>query len=319
MDAQPFIDLAHFGQVTRYSHIAAYSLFVYDWLLSLSQESKYLRGSRISRGKITYLFCRYWPLLTYPIIMWVQVSDHNRTLCANIFKVPMFLTILNLLSAAGILVVRLYAFTNRNNAIAIFLIACMITVAIYQAFVAAVKSALIPIGNGCFPVDTGKEKHLSGYFLASLLLDCTITITFVIYTIVRISVAYKDMSTVTRVFIREGAAYFMAISAVNIINGGFNFQPNLPMQTVAVPFSLLLANILACRLVLNLHSAVVEKDDGLQPLSLSSSGRNPSADAEAGETLSLVDMGNMKHKPNRIEHAVQYPVGALMHASHVAR
>lgn len=69
------------------------------------------------------------------------------------------------------------------------------------------------------------------------------------------------MSSLTRVFLREGAAYFLAISAINIINGIFNFQyvvitpfllhqiqrlsrPYIPMQTNAVPFGLLLPNLL---------------------------------------------------------------------------
>lgn len=36
--------------------------------------------------------------------------------------------------------------------------------------------------------------------------------------------SYGSMTDFTRMFVREGAFYFLAISAVNIINGYFNYQ-----------------------------------------------------------------------------------------------
>lgn len=231
-----------------------------------------VRTPGTSRAKIAYLFCRYWPLVTYPITLWVQVLDHDRSLCESIFRIPMFLTIPNLGTAAGVLVLRIYAFTGGKSFVVAFLTLCFVVVAGYQAFVASARAMLIPKGNGCFPVDTGTAKHLSGYFLAALLFDCTVTLTFTIYAARIVKLRYSELSRFTRIFIREGAAYFLAISVINIINAGFNFQPVLPEQTVNVPMSLLLPNLLACRLVLNLRNAV-------------SSGEQSTLNATSGDNI----------------------------------
>lgn len=55
----------------------------------------------ITRAKAAYAFCRYWPILTYPIIIWVQGYDHDRALCEKIFRIPMLIAIPNFASAAS--------------------------------------------------------------------------------------------------------------------------------------------------------------------------------------------------------------------------
>ncbi|KZV85403.1 hypothetical protein EXIGLDRAFT_699524 [Exidia glandulosa HHB12029] len=37
----------------------------------------------------------YWPILTYPITIWVQVVTIDRDLCEKTFQIPLFLTIVN--------------------------------------------------------------------------------------------------------------------------------------------------------------------------------------------------------------------------------
>ncbi|KZW03080.1 hypothetical protein EXIGLDRAFT_320175 [Exidia glandulosa HHB12029] len=268
MDTGDLVAPVHFAQVTRYSHLAAYSVFVFDWILTLHQECQYLLHSSITRGKLAYIFCRYWPLLTYPITMWVQVLDHDPTICEKIYRIPMFLAIPNLAAAAGILILRIYAFTGGKRSVLVLLLSCLVSVMAFQVFVAVSRSKLIGLPIGCYPVDTGSAKYLSGYFMAPLLFDCITTATFAFYAVRQTSVSWSEMGTFSQVFIREGACYFLAISSINIVNGAMNFQPNVPMATVAVPLSLLLANLLACRLVLNLRSAVAEGQDSLHPLSV---------------------------------------------------
>jgi len=146
------------------------------------------------RGRIAYLFCRFWPLITYPVTLWIQMNDHNPTKCEGLYKVPIFVTILNvraltylvvmiarlissfdlcslpfrattyiayilhsvdyadpptitnhahpqLVGAAGILILRIYAFTGGKKWVACFLGACLVTVATFQAYVAGARSA----------------------------------------------------------------------------------------------------------------------------------------------------------------------------------
>ncbi|KAH7102969.1 hypothetical protein BKA62DRAFT_698165 [Auriculariales sp. MPI-PUGE-AT-0066] len=265
------VEAVHFSHVTRYSHVAAYSIFVWDWLLCFEDEIDLLTQGGSWRGKLAYLFCRYYPLLTYPITMWIQMNDHNPELCSHIFSVPMFLIILNLAGAASILILRIYAFTGGKISVVWFLCACLAAVATFQAYVAGAKSSLIPLPIGCYPVDNGPLKYLSGYFLSALLFDCVVTGTFITFTITKMHTSFSSMTDFTKMFIREGAIYFLAISAINIINAYFNYQPNILMATVNVPMSLLLPNVLACRLVINLRATKKDSGSSFHPLSVNSS------------------------------------------------
>ncbi|KZV83461.1 hypothetical protein EXIGLDRAFT_842940 [Exidia glandulosa HHB12029] len=269
------IDAAHFAQVTRYTHVASYLVVLYDWFLCLDEETKLVFTEGVSRAKVAYAFCRYWPILTYPVILWVQGIDHDRSVCEKIFRIPMLIAIPNVsswhfpstfrgseadvnrattkfASAASILILRIYAFTGANRFVALFLMATFLGVIGYQAWVGAVEAVLIPMGNGCYPVNGSNEKWLSGYFIAALLWDCIATLVFLVYAL-KMKMKWADTSKMTRIFIREGAGYFLAISIINIINGAFNLGPTVLMSGTMVPMGMLLPNILACRLVINLR------------------------------------------------------------------
>lgn len=48
---------------------------------------------------------------------------------------------------------------------------------------------------------------------------------------------YTQMSKLTsRTFLREGAAHFIAISTINLLNVAFNMQPYVPMADINVPW-----------------------------------------------------------------------------------
>ncbi|EJD35435.1 hypothetical protein AURDEDRAFT_175462 [Auricularia subglabra TFB-10046 SS5] len=249
------IDAAHFAQVTRYMHIAAYLVVVYDWLICLEHEVDFVFRDRLSRAKVAYVFCRYWPLLTYPIIIWIQGYDHDRAICAKVFRIPMIIAIPNFASAASILILRIFAFTGGSHYVTTFLTLCFVGVVAYQTWVGAVEAILIPFGNGCYPVNPAEAKYLSGYFLSSLLWDCIATFIFGIYAL-KMRLKWSEATAMTRIFISEGALYFVAISAVNLINGAFNLQPRVLMSGTMIPMGMLLPNILACRLVINLRRKV---------------------------------------------------------------
>ncbi|KZV90492.1 hypothetical protein EXIGLDRAFT_837741 [Exidia glandulosa HHB12029] len=233
----------------------AYALFVYDWLLCFGQEADFVFHSTRSAAKVAYICCRYWPLLAFPVNIWAQVVDHDHDLCERIFRIPMLIVVPHMGTAAAILILRIYALTGGNRAVAAVLIACFLVVAAYLVWVVFAVAVLNPLGGACVPVEVGTTRHISGIFLGSLLLDCIITVTFLTCLIRMTKLKYTQMGYLTRTFAREGAAYFVAISIVNLVNVAFNMQPYVPLADVNVPWSIILPNLLACRLVLNLRYA----------------------------------------------------------------
>lgn len=260
MDPAALRAAAHFTEVTRCSHVAAYSLLVWDWLICFAQERRLIFGSRWTFAKVAYLVSRYYPLFVYPIIMWVQMVDHDKSLCGRIFNLPIVLVIPNNVSAEIILILRTYAFTGANKPVLGSLLFLLCGLAAFQIWIATTQSKMIPFGTGCFPVNIGSAMFLSGFFISTFLFDCIITGIFVFHAFRVMRLRLTVATRLTQLLIREGFLYFCLISVVNLVNGAFNLQnDNIAMATGAVPLSLLFCNVLSCRLVLNLRQAAREE------------------------------------------------------------
>ncbi|KZV83280.1 hypothetical protein EXIGLDRAFT_728502 [Exidia glandulosa HHB12029] len=248
------VDTVHFTQVTRCSHVAAYSLLVWDWLLNIAEERKLIFGSRWTPAKVAYLVSRYYPLLTYPLVLWVQLFDHDKALCSHIYNLPILIVIPNNISAECILILRTFAFTGGNKPILYGLLTLLAGLVAFQLWVATTAATMIPFGNGCFPVNSGSKLFLSGFFISTFILDSIITLIFAVFAFRMIRLRLTVATRLTQLLIREGFVYFCLISAVNLVNASFNLQTgNVAMATGAVPLSLLFCNVLSCRLVLNLR------------------------------------------------------------------
>lgn len=235
-----------------------------------------LRTQGISPAKAAYLFCRYWALLSYPIILWAQVEVTDGALCGVLFRIPLifstinvraysrlcrsttthFLTQQQFSSSASVLIVRVYAFAGLRTSVAVILAVAFSAVAFFQAWVVFTQIELVPDAPACFPQDRHPGTHfLSWYFLAPFLFDVLATGIFVACA-ARIRHARASGGAAVSVFVREGLVYFLAISAVNLGNAAMSIQPHTAISGVLAPFSMCLPNVLACRLVINLRSTV---------------------------------------------------------------
>lgn len=252
-------EYTHFTRVTRCEQVACYTLMVYDWLLCFEHEVGLLkvptRRHEVSPAKVTYVFCRYWPLLTYPLILWGQVIETDPATCARIFRLPLFLAIVNFSAAASVLIVRIYAFARRNTGVAVGLACAFLASGALQVWAVATQIELVPDAPACFPQNKHpSNKALSWYFFAPFLFDLVATSVFV-YCAAQIQFARNQTSSrATGVFIREGIVYFLAISTINLGNAAMSFQPRVGISGTLAAFSMSMPNILACRLVINLRN-----------------------------------------------------------------
>lgn len=266
---------------------------VYDWLLCWEHELELLRSRGVSPAKVAYVFCRYWPLLTYPLTLWAQVTEDDPAVCARIFQLPLFLSIINFAAAASVLIVRIYAFTGSRVTVAVGLICAFLAAGLFQVWAVATQIELVDGAPACFPEDKHhSSKALSFYFLAPFLFDLVATSVF-IFCAARIRFATAGSSAAVTVFIREGIIYFLAISAINLGNAAMSFQPRTAISGTLAAFSMSLPNILACRLVINLRSTASKPVEGLSGMSVDvaftpQQRRRPYHDAESGiETMPL--------------------------------
>ncbi|KAH7104708.1 hypothetical protein BKA62DRAFT_475130 [Auriculariales sp. MPI-PUGE-AT-0066] len=249
------------SQITRSMHFGVFAIAVYDWFLCIKDEVTLLQTAGVPPAKAAYFLCRYWPLVAHPVILWIQGFDHSRDFCERHFRMPLYIVIVNFALAASILTIRIYAFSGYNRAVVITLGLCLAAVASYQIWVVATQIMLVSEGSGCYPVEPQTHfQFLSGYFFSPLIFDIIAMMFFLARAVSVFTFKPSLASDLTKRFLGEGFAYFIAISLINFANSAMSFQTaTVAYSGVVVPLSMLLPNILACRLVINLRSAAEPK------------------------------------------------------------
>ncbi|KAJ7610802.1 hypothetical protein FB45DRAFT_941665 [Roridomyces roridus] len=250
---------AHFIYITQVYFCAMYAVVIWDWLISLPREWRFVWKTHWTPVKVAYLFCRYWVIVVVPYLLYCFVVNHPLETCQKIYKIPVALALWNQVGSESVLLIRTYAFFNRNVYVLWFLLSAMAGVVAYQIYVDTSQMLLLPApfiltGNGpCFPMSKPHSAHLLGFFIAPLLFDTVVTFMTVIkaFTIRRRNGGPN--SRLVQTFLREGVFYYILISIANLINGIFYLQPRQVISAINIPLSVMMAPLLACRLILDLR------------------------------------------------------------------
>ncbi|KIK70668.1 hypothetical protein GYMLUDRAFT_150251 [Collybiopsis luxurians FD-317 M1] len=246
------------------------AVVIWDWLVSLPREWRFVWKTHWTPVKIAYLFCRYWVIAVVPYLLYAFVSDHSRETCEKIYRIPVALAMWNQVGSESVLLIRTYAFFNRNIYVLWFLLAAIGGVVAYQLYVDTTQMLLLPFvppsENGpCFPMSKPHSAHLLGFFIAPLLFDTVVTFMTVIKAIAIRRRNGGPNSRLIQTFLREGVFYYILISIANLINGIFYLQPRQVISAINIPLSVMMAPVLACRLILDLRergSETVSHSDG---------------------------------------------------------
>ncbi|KAJ7665479.1 hypothetical protein DFH06DRAFT_1187478 [Mycena polygramma] len=259
MDKESLATADKFLYITQVYFCAMYAVVIWDWLISLPREWRFVWKTHWTPVKCAYLFCRYWVIAVVPYLLYCFVMDHSRELCQKIYKVPVALALWNQVGSESVLLIRTYAFFNRNVYVLWFLLSAISGVVAYQLYVDTTQMLLLPFfkppfdRGPCFPMSKPHSAHLLGFFIAPLLFDTIVTLMTVwkAFTIRRRNGGPN--SRLIQTFLREGVFYYILISIANLINGIFYLQPRQVISAINIPLSVMMAPILACRLILDLR------------------------------------------------------------------
>ncbi|KAJ7597478.1 hypothetical protein C8J56DRAFT_1108633 [Mycena floridula] len=270
----------HFIYVTQIYFCAMYAVVIWDWLTSLPREWRFVWKTHWTPVKVAYLFCRqvslhpslldlicYWVIGVVPYLLFCFVNDHTWETCQRIYRIPVALAMWNQVGSESVLLIRTYAFFNRNFYVLLFLIAALSGVVAYQLYVDTTQmlrtTDCLQTRGPCLPMSKPHSAHLLGFFIAPLLFDTVVTFMTVIKAITIRRRHGGPNSRLIQTFLREGECssitissgvfYYILISIANLINGIFYLQPRQVISAINIPLSVMMAPILACRLILDLR------------------------------------------------------------------
>ncbi|KAG1904735.1 uncharacterized protein F5891DRAFT_1012571 [Suillus fuscotomentosus] len=232
----------HFIYITQVYF--CYAVIVWDWAVSLPREWTFIWKTHWTPVKTAYLFCRYWVIAVVPYLLYAFVTNHTEAECQRIYKIPVALAMWNQVGSESVLLIRTYAFFNRNNYLLAALVCALAGVVGYQLFVDTSEMMLLPF--------------VTPPFIAPLLFDTIVTAITVWKAFAIRRRSGGPSSKLIQTFLREGVFYYILISIANLINGIFYLQPRQVMSALNIPLSVMMAPLLACRLILDLRERGAE-------------------------------------------------------------
>ncbi|KAI0094256.1 hypothetical protein BDY19DRAFT_11232 [Irpex rosettiformis] len=244
--------------VTQVHFCAMYAIVVWDWVIAIPREYRFIWKTNWTPVKVAYLLCRYWVIAVVPYLLWAFCTNHTWNECEQIYRTPVALAIWNQVSSEVILIIRTYAFFNRNNYILVMLVSALASIIAYQIYVDTSEMLPLPFLPGqekgpCLPMSKPHSAHLLGFFIAPLMYDTIVTAMTVVRAITIRRRNGGASSRLIQTFLREGVFYYLLISIANLINGIFYLQPRQAISAICIPLSVMLSPVLACRLVLDLR------------------------------------------------------------------
>ncbi|KAG1885526.1 hypothetical protein F4604DRAFT_1615715 [Suillus subluteus] len=234
----------HFIYITQVYFCCMYAVVVWDWAISLPREWRFIWKTHWTPVKTAYLFCRYWVIAVVPYLLYAFVTNHTEEECQRIYKIPVALAMWNQVGSESVLLIRTYAFFNRNNYLLAALVCALAGVVGYQLFVDTSEMMLLPF--------------VTPPFIAPLLFDTIVTAITVWKAFAIRRRSGGPSSKLIQTFLREGVFYYILISIANLINGIFYLQPRQVISALNIPLSVMMAPLLACRLILDLRERGAE-------------------------------------------------------------
>ncbi|KZT08530.1 uncharacterized protein LAESUDRAFT_723398 [Laetiporus sulphureus 93-53] len=296
MEAPELASAQYFVFVSQVHFCAMYAVVVWDWMHAIPREWRFIWKTSWTPVKVAYLFCRYWVLAVVPYLLWAFVANHSLETCKRVYRIPVALAMWNQASAEAILLIRTYAFFNRNNYILALLVSALGGVVAYQLYVATSEMLLLsfvssPTMGPCFPASKPGSADLLGFFIAPLAYDTMVTIMTVAKAITIRRRSGGPNSRLIQTFIREGVFYYLLISIANLVNGIFYLQPRQVMSAICIPLSVMLAPVLACHLILDLRERGSETVSQSAGTIAFTAGVNTSSKSNLGSPFSGLGFG----------------------------
>lgn len=251
----------------RYNAVAAVSIVVYDYFLTLDLEIEHIWKSRWSIGKVLFLINRYYTL-TFDLIFYIngQFNPHlSDAFCLRWWRWGGGSGVFTFALAQMILQLRLYALYGKSKKLLIFMGGCFfIAIATSAtllgfAFVpVVVPSHVIPGVPFCTPIG---DVHLFWTIWIPLLAMEAMLCGLAVYRGISLYRLHGTTFRLVEFLVRDSVFYFIIIFVVYFTNTlVFVFAAEAIWECTAI-FTVAIASTMANRLLLNVREMAHSNDE----------------------------------------------------------
>ncbi|OCH85000.1 hypothetical protein OBBRIDRAFT_347288 [Obba rivulosa] len=259
-----FPDILHQLYFIKYANVAALTVAVYDYLVTLDDEISLVWPSRWSYTKALYLFNRYSPFVDAVLAVHSMSSLADPAACAIEYPALTYLYTLGMTVSQTILMVRTYAIWNCNKYILGFHVSLNTGLLIGAVYILNRVLQNVVYGDvnlmryeACMPSTSTQA------IWPMFVLNMTSEFVVVVLTLIqRYISAYhiRATSPMLRVLYRDGMLFYFAMLAMSILNLCLMIAgPPAVSPMMQTPLRVIYST-LCTRVLLNLRKAALKMD-----------------------------------------------------------
>ncbi|KAG2141419.1 uncharacterized protein EDB93DRAFT_1159785 [Suillus bovinus] len=250
-------------QTIKYLRVAPTAIWILDYLLTLEHEVRLFSSIRCwSIVTAMFIVARYAPIAWIISEIYATLMPQSVETCLTSYRISGASLFLIMLSAEGLLLMRILALWHNNKKIKLFLLASYLLIVVSMATCDALVGLLLE--SICVPTSTPaaleftaeKAEYLvMGKFISAALFELTVVILTIYHSIRSRSDGIRTIGNVTSTLLKGSLLYALTLLAISIVNiVSFSLPVSSQWQGgLADVFQGVLHGVLASRILFDLR------------------------------------------------------------------
>ncbi|KAG1755253.1 uncharacterized protein EDB91DRAFT_283296 [Suillus paluster] len=248
----------------KYLRIASISVAFYDYIITLPAEWRFYRKQssnvHISLSCALFILIRYVSVLTMTFSNYGYFSTaFTQQACQQYYLLAPIFKILQTMVSQVILGVRTFNIARRNRRIGIALLLLYLFSVSLEWFTDIFHRTPVVVEGNCTPANIGKVLTTWFYYLAVMSYDL-VMLTISITHLLRYNPLSSRVERLVRVLIYDGIGYFIALSAVNVLNLILYHTTDFETQSAGASIAYAVTWIMSQRILI--HVGEMAESDG---------------------------------------------------------
>ncbi|CAL1700258.1 unnamed protein product [Somion occarium] len=261
----PIMSFEH-SRIVAYGHVAAATLLVWDYLLTVDSEVTLMWPSPWSIMKVLFFWTRYLPVLDISLVLFHQLNPTiSISTCQVTSKTASWFLLIGIIVSEMILVIRTWAIWGRSKAIGITLTVCAVLACgsvlyVEKSFLDSLRFFTYPSRATAGCLITTQNSIVAVSFIVVIIFETSLFISpsrsssyFNINQ--RNSTLLANNRGLTSVLYRDGILFYVYLFCTSMANFIVILAVPRDLANILVNIQRVLHSCLSARVVLNLREA----------------------------------------------------------------
>lgn len=265
-------DIGGSTSVEYYCRIASMSIAFYDYFLTLPVEYRFYRSQphilRMSQACILFILIRYISIVTMVVSNYgAFATSFTMESCRRYYYVSPIFKVLQTMVSQAILGFRTYNISGRDKRIRNFLVIYYPIAVTFEWFLNLYHRTPQVVNGSCISGTSSGSSASWIFYLVAICYDL-VTLGISIVWLFQYETHYSSFNRLTRVLLYDGLIFFVALTAVNVLNLILYQGTSVVAQSTAPSLGYAVIWIMSQRILIHLREVAAEKDGASRSITI---------------------------------------------------